>query len=51
LVVDLDPTRSVGEYMYDLNVICKIVDDKTGRIELFEFDDIDGGIDTMRIGF
>ena len=50
LVVDLDPTRSVGEYMYDLDVICKIVDEQNKRIELFAFDDIDSSIDTMQIG-
>lgn len=50
LIIDLENT-GVGEYLYDLTVLYKLVDEKTGRIEVATFDDIEANIDTMEVGY
>jgi hypothetical protein len=51
LVIDLDPSKKVGELLYDLGVVYKLVDEMTGRIEIYDFEDIDADIDTMEVSY
>jgi predicted glutamine amidotransferase len=50
LIIDLEQTKK-GEYLYDLGVIYKIIDEDTGLIEVVDFDDIESDIDTIEVGY
>jgi predicted glutamine amidotransferase len=50
LVIDLE-RNGVGEYLYDLSVVYKLIDEEQGLIEIVKFEDIEGKVSTMEVGY
>lgn len=50
LIIDLE-RKGEGEYLYDLGVLYKLVDEEKGLIEVVDFDDIKTKLTTMEVGY
>lgn len=49
LIIDLDKDKQLGDYLYDLGVVYRLVDEITGRIEIIGYEDIDSPVDTIEV--
>jgi hypothetical protein len=49
LIIDLDKDRKLGDYLYDLGVVYRVINKSTGLIDILSYDDIDAPVDTIEV--
>lgn len=49
LIIDLDKDKKLGDYLYDLGVVYRLIDKRTGLIDVLSYDDIDAPVDTIEV--